>query len=42
MLRTGFRDGFLPFEAGKNQAGTGDREPQTPVCNITQCYVYGF
>ena len=25
MLRTGFRDGFLPFEAGKNHAGTGHR-----------------
>jgi hypothetical protein len=30
MLRAGFRTGFLPVEAGKNQAGTGARGLTVP------------
>ena len=38
MLRTGFRDGFLPFEAGKNHAGTGHRGFAGPGMQFAQCY----
>jgi hypothetical protein len=48
MLRTGLRDGFLPDEAGKNQAGTGARGFAVPgmqydtlcVPSMSMCTLY--
>ena len=37
MFRTGFRNGFLPEEAGKNYAGTGARGLAGPGMKYTLC-----
>ena len=34
MLRTGLRDGFLPFEAEKNAREPGTGVLPAPVCNM--------